>query len=554
MANRLFVYPSRLATGTVRRWRLPRWLPLTAGLVVLGMALILWSRLQHQESALLERRIELDEINLRDSILSSVELRVRSLIRMARRWESGLVERGSWEIDAALLASDEACQAVGWVDSSMRLRGVVPLKGNEALWDRDLTAEAGPRAALEASRDGRLATLADTTQLLNGQPGFLFVAPFSFEGRFDGAIVGVFAADALLGSILGKAEPLDYVIRIREGDAVIFEQNSALEVDESWARSAAVDLRGLSWQLVMVPSATLVRSSFWLSTLALVTGILTAALIAAAGQLARTAQLRAGEAEDALAALKTEVVERRRAEEALQRTRDELEVRVGERTASLREANLELEREVERRQSAHRALQLAVRELDHRVKNTLAMVQAVAEQTLAVSESLPEFSAAFQGRIAALARIHRALGNEGLSLSKLIDLTVAPYVPRAGGLVVRAEPLALSPHEVRAIGMALHELATNAAKYGALSVPCGRVEVVARTSGANAHRRLHLEWRESGGPPVSPPARRGVGTTLIEDALAYELAGNALAEYDRCGVCWEIEVSLGSAERQPHAS
>lgn len=534
-----------------RSWRLGDWLPVVAGGAIVCLTLLLWSRLRHEESAALARRVAIEQNDLRLTIVSAIELKVRSLIRLARQWAGEPPDRQRWEAEAALVAQDEACQAVARVDASMHVRWIVPRQGNEALEDVDLGADAGRRSVLSAARGGRLASIADARDLLPGRAAFLIVAPFSSAGRSDGAVVAIVLSDTLLKSIVGGADSLDYAIEIEDTHGAIYRQGVEGQVDEGWARTAPIEVRGLSWRLTMVPSAALVRSSSWLSTLALVAGVLTALLIAASGQLAVTARRRARESERAVRMLHAEVEERRRAERELQRARDELEVRVAERTASLRETNVALEREVERRQSAHRAMQLAVRELDHRVKNTLAMVCAVADQTLAVSSSLPEFSAAFRGRIAGLARIHEALRDEGPSLAKLIERTVGPHVPMAGRLVVDAEPVVLSPLQARAIGMALHELATNAVKHGAFSVSSGQVEVVALTSDAAEHRRLLIDWRETGGPPVSRPKHRGVGTTLIEDALAYELGGRAVADHAASGVRWHIEIPLGPVDSQP---
>jgi len=309
----------------------------------------------------------------------------------------------------------------------------------------------------------------------------------------------------------------------------------------------------LRWRLRLTPPRALARWSFATSTLALAAGALTALLVAALGRFAWTAHERAGEAEAAVAALGTEMAERRRAETALQQGRDELEVRVSQRTTSLRAANLRLEREIEQRESAQEALTLLVRELDHRVKNTLATVQAVAQQTLAISGSLPEFAAAFDGRLAALARIHRALAEEKLSLATLIEITVSPYSSNVDGLVIQSAPVLLTPRAVRALGMALHELATNAAKYGAFSVAAGRVEIVAVMVGDGDERRVCIDWRESGGPPVAPPARRGLGTTLIEDALRYELGSRAVVDYAAHGVHWQLIVPMRDAVQEGYA-
>ncbi|MBX3028267.1 sensor histidine kinase [bacterium] len=212
----------------------------------------------------------------------------------------------------------------------------------------------------------------------------------------------------------------------------------------------------------------------------------------------------------------------------------------------LRDANRRLEREIEERRKTETALRFAMRELDHRVNNTLATVQSVAEQTLRSSPSMSAFAPAFAGRIQALARIHGALAArrwDGLTVGELVELLVEPH--RRPGASVRVDsPDGFVPGElVRALGMALHELATNAARYGALSAAGGEVVVAARVR-ADGDARLRIHWRERGGPPVGEPARRGFGTRLIEEALAYDTQGRASLGFAAEGVRCDIELPI----------
>ena len=169
-----------------------------------------------------------------------------------------------------------------------------------------------------------------------------------------------------------------------------------------------------------------------------------------------------------------------------------------------------------------------MRELDHRVKNTLATVQSVAEQTVRSARSLSDFSEAFNGRIQAMARIHTALAGrkwDGLTMSELIELVVGPYRHHADSIALDCDVTFVDAELVRVLGMTLHELATNAAKYGALSTKEGRVEIAWATRGPTAVPQLRIAWREHHGPTVTEPARRGFGIRLIEEALAYEAEG-----------------------------
>ena len=216
------------------------------------------------------------------------------------------------------------------------------------------------------------------------------------------------------------------------------------------------------------------------------------------------------------------------------------------REAHLRDANQRLEREIEEHRKTEAALRFAMRELDHRVKNTLATVQSVVEQTLRSSPAIDEFRDAFGGRIQALARIHGALAGrkpEGLSVGELVDLIVGPYRHHADSIRVDCDGSFLPAELVRALGMALHELATNAAKHGALSITAGRVAISARTASDDGGR-LRINWHEHGGPPVGEPARRGFGTRLIEEALAYETDGTVALRFPVDGLRCDIDLPI----------
>jgi two-component sensor histidine kinase len=216
------------------------------------------------------------------------------------------------------------------------------------------------------------------------------------------------------------------------------------------------------------------------------------------------------------------------------------------REATLRDANRRLEEEIQQHRRTEEALRFAMRELDHRVKNTLATVQSVADQTFRSSTSMSEFQTAFQGRIQAMARIHTALAGrrwEGLAVAELIELVVGPYRRHRDSVAVDPDGTFLPSDLARVLGMALHELATNAAKYGALSTNQGRVAISSRVD-AEAPPRLHLSWSEYGGPPVAPPARRGFGVQLIEEALGYEVEGSVQLRFPREGLRCEIDVPV----------
>ncbi len=194
--------------------------------------------------------------------------------------------------------------------------------------------------------------------------------------------------------------------------------------------------------------------------------------------------------------------------------------------------------EVEARE--RQALMLA--ELNHRVKNNLATVQSMAAQTARSAASLEGFVDDFEGRLVALARTHDVLTQNawtGVDLSVLANQGLRPF---GGRVAIEGPPVRLSASEAQAIGLVLHELATNAAKYGALGAPDGRVEV--RWAAANG--ALSLSWIESGGPPVRPPSRQGFGSRLIASLSKGDLKGRAQTTYAPEGVRFELQAALSA--------
>jgi two-component sensor histidine kinase len=188
---------------------------------------------------------------------------------------------------------------------------------------------------------------------------------------------------------------------------------------------------------------------------------------------------------------------------------------------------------------------LLINELNHRVKNTLASVQGIAFQTLRGEVSLAEARARFEARLMALSSAHNLLTEEnwgGASLERVVSDSIEHLTGEAGRFDVEGEPLRLAPRAALALAMALHELGTNAVKYGALSIDGGRVSI----RWTQAADRLRLVWQEIGGPRVEPPSRRGFGSRLIERGLAADLGGAAALSFDPGGLSCEIEASLAA--------
>lgn len=190
--------------------------------------------------------------------------------------------------------------------------------------------------------------------------------------------------------------------------------------------------------------------------------------------------------------------------------------------------------------AADETQRLLINELNHRVKNTLATVQSIAAQTLRLAPSVEQGRAALDERLLALSRAHDVLTREsweGAELREIVALAVSPYVSPEGARIATGGPsVRLAPRTALAIAMALQELATNAAKYGALSTPHGRLSIQWTLN----KERITLTWQESDGPLVAPPLRRGFGSRLIERSLSTELGGEATIEFAPAGIICTI--------------
>ncbi len=198
------------------------------------------------------------------------------------------------------------------------------------------------------------------------------------------------------------------------------------------------------------------------------------------------------------------------------------------------------------RKRAELHLRLLVNELNHRVKNSLATIQAIAAQSFTGERALPQAQEAFSSRIVALAEAHDLLTRENWEGADLHDVT-ARLAELHGGQArfeLSGPAIRLSPKTALSLSMALHELATNAMKYGALSTPEGRIRVAWDLAPDPGAARLDLTWTERGGPPVQPPTERGFGSRLIERGLAAELSGSAAIDFHPDGVICRIRALL----------
>ena len=206
-----------------------------------------------------------------------------------------------------------------------------------------------------------------------------------------------------------------------------------------------------------------------------------------------------------------------------------------------------------RHQQEEDHLRLLLNELSHRTQNTLATVQAIAAQTLRGSVNAEALDA-FQERILALSKAHSLLGRENwlaVGLPTLIQQILQPFgfdERRRGPFSIEGEDVRIPPKAAVTLAMVFHELATNAAKYGALSSASGKVEISWQVEPTAQGEQMRLQWRERDGPPVTAPTRKGYGSRLIEQGLARELGGEVHLDYESAGVVCRIVMPLSPAE------
>lgn len=218
----------------------------------------------------------------------------------------------------------------------------------------------------------------------------------------------------------------------------------------------------------------------------------------------------------------------------------------------------ELEAGKAARERADEHRRLLVQELDHRVKNILSTVQAVATQTFKNDGTPRESLDSFSARLAAMAESHRMLMTENWSradIRKTIDIALGPFDrEERKRFSVSGPPLVLRAKAALALSMAVHELCTNAVKYGALRDDEGRVVIAWRTSGAAGDERFEFSWVEHDGPPVKLPANGGFGSKMIQKALAAELDATVDMAFPLAGVCCTVSAAADSVLAQDQSS
>ena len=207
--------------------------------------------------------------------------------------------------------------------------------------------------------------------------------------------------------------------------------------------------------------------------------------------------------------------------------------------------------DVTERVRAENHQRLLINELNHRVKNTLAAVQSIVTQTLRHAADPGDASRAITARIMALSGAHNVLTREswdGADLRSLVETAIHPFQgPGPDAFQLSGPDMRVGPYAAISISLALHELATNAVKYGALSTPAGRVRI---GWSVGADQVFRLEWIETGGPVVTPSDRRGFGSRLILQVLPDQLQGAAELEYRPAGIAFRLTASVDAVSDQ----
>jgi PAS domain S-box-containing protein len=192
---------------------------------------------------------------------------------------------------------------------------------------------------------------------------------------------------------------------------------------------------------------------------------------------------------------------------------------------------------------------ILAREVDHRAKNLLAIVQAAVQLTNA--DTVEDFKAAIEGRLQALSNAHSLLAHSrwvGIDLRSLVTEELAPYnAAGASRADISGPTLVLTPQSAQSIAMVLHELTTNAVKYGALSVPLGRL----RVEWSRGEAEIVIRWSEADGPPVKPPSRQGFGTRSLGPLVQNGLEGKLRLDWNPDGVACEMVIPLAHVVGHP---
>jgi two-component sensor histidine kinase len=202
-------------------------------------------------------------------------------------------------------------------------------------------------------------------------------------------------------------------------------------------------------------------------------------------------------------------------------------------------------RDITDKKRAQEHVHFLLREMSHRSKNLLAVIQAIAAQTARSAGTIEQFETRLMQRLHGIAASHDLFIEENWQWANLVDLMLrqlTPFIQPGPRLRLEGPRLLITPEAAQNIGFALHELTTNAVKYGALSGPSGSVSITWQLCGVGADQRLRLTWRENGGPRVKPQSHAGFGSTVINKLVVQSLNAELATEFAPDGFWWELNV------------
>ncbi len=287
------------SAGRQESERTPRWLPVPVGLSFFVASVVLWQALESEQIAQIAQTVKAGSESATDQIRVSIEGRMRSFVRMARRWEfSGRPSQAAWEDDAkAYVQHYPEIRALAWIDAAHLVRWVVPLEGNEATLGRDLIKEERRRHAVESAQRLRQPVITGTVTLYRGGLGYIVYVPIFVGTEFDGFVAAVFEAQSAFDRYLPPAVAAGDSIRLSEGGQTFYERSpGALPAHEEWIVDSRITLGGAVWGVRVSPTAaSLAQLHSMLPLIALTIGLTSSLVLALTTFFAQRASAEARE-------------------------------------------------------------------------------------------------------------------------------------------------------------------------------------------------------------------------------------------------------------------
>jgi sensor domain CHASE-containing protein len=293
--------------------RTPRWLPVPVAFCVFSAALVLYFALESRQEQAIAETLKASLETVKNQITVRVEARIRSLVRIAGRWEfSGRPTQASWEHDASEYVRElPDIQAIEWIDASRHVQWIEPLEGNEAKLHLDLTQEPRRRSAIEFARDHKQPAITRIVSLFGGGVGFVVYVPIYVGERFDGWIAGVMKTQPLLDRYFPPGVLPGEAIRVSEGGVIFYERDTgAPPKSKELSVESQIEVHGVAWNVRIWPTPQLAkRLDSRLPEVTLISGILGSLLLAATVFLAQRSSTHHRETACALRDLNTAAAE-----------------------------------------------------------------------------------------------------------------------------------------------------------------------------------------------------------------------------------------------------